>query len=672
LRIYPAATTILSSSKLTAAPLNRRDQEGEQLRYVMSQKGFSSGTSLGVSGYFSINRPYVAEIESAHSLVQIQTGYTLSSSPTTLAGTVEMGWIVTNDPIGNTDAVSSTDLVTDFQPHLFVFWSANNYVNGSYNVQCGAIGIYACASFVPKSGAIFWPGIALTPGDFHTFSTIHLTTAPTAGWHLYVDNNDIGYYPDYIWSGQFTSATIGTWQGEVASSSSSPTTAMGSGRFGDDPSESAASVGLARYYDQNLVAQSFTPDFVGVSPATATSGYHIGPTAFGSFTYGGPGAAAAAAFVPGFTRTYVAPCGCWIGGNSVVTAIDVFDSNATSYPVAFGSYGWSANGRAVSPDGSTLFLNAGTYAAPGQSQQAILALDAGTMAIKQTVTWPTDDYLTTILAGPSGSTLYLGSDYPPNYPSGAIFSLTSTGGLSPAITSGNHPNPFAVTSDGRTLFAIQADSSLAVIDLASGSVSAPIMTGWGIGTALRPDQSAIWTLNNGITATSFGLDLTTGKPKAPYTVSTLPVAGFPGMETSIAFSPDSTRAYVASVSADYTQTFISTIDTATGNLATGIPNPITIAVTQSNGTSDISLSADGSILFVDVPCTLFNASQGGCISDTVSRVDTATGAVLSAVTVTSGGGNTYSTIFGGGRTAVRPITAGTPVAPQKLFLATSR
>lgn len=61
------------------------------------------------------------------------------------------------------------------------------------------------------------------------------------GWWVWFNNAWIGYFPDSLWNGQFTSGDTGNWYGEVYSADNNvpPQTQMGNGLPGDNTSAEA-------------------------------------------------------------------------------------------------------------------------------------------------------------------------------------------------------------------------------------------------------------------------------------------------------------------------------------------------------------------------------------------------------------------------------------------------
>jgi hypothetical protein len=149
--------------------------------------------------------------------------------------TLECGWQVSPAFYGDT------------KPHLFTYWTADNYqTTGCYNLTCPA--------FVQTSST-FAPGMALGPTSVigGAQCNIELTYQHTGGrWWLYVNgtarSNAIGYYPDTIYKGGALagSASEINYGGEVVGTASFPP--MGSGRFANEGWQKAAYQRTIGYY----------------------------------------------------------------------------------------------------------------------------------------------------------------------------------------------------------------------------------------------------------------------------------------------------------------------------------------------------------------------------------------------------------------------------------------
>jgi hypothetical protein len=666
------ADTPAASSASACIQLGNGAGDNSYRCYVTSGITQQQGMT-GLSGHFLAEKPYLALIEKGHSNGQLA----ISSSSSSGASRVEIGWRVAADE-------------PDLNPHLFVAWSAANFAQWCRN-SGGADNVWPVNNttcFVPLPEATLKPNDILVPGKGYTFKVIHLATgienkSSVPGWYIFVDDNPIGYYPDTYWSGTFTTAAIGQWFGEVDANTPTPTTAMGSGLFGS--AANAASISAMTYYDLTGAAQNTSPT-AAPYPTTVASWYSAGSqSTSGANPYGGPGAAANAAYIAEFTAS--SP-GWNSTGTSTVTTIDAFDNNApTSVTLPF--VGGDSNSAdlstsffsvgAVSPNGSNVFLNGGTTGGNSPPCCSLYVLNPTNNTYSGPVSIPsqyTFNLATTI--SPDGNTIYApASTLVDTGTSGGIYKITNANGTwQPPTTLSLDFDPclMTVTSDGKTLFV--ADSvygSVYAVDATSGSESTdPALTGitectynegeqvgaylgpnaaWQM--VMRPDQGGLYLAGaSSITEIALGTNATTGA--RTYSVSSVPWTN--GSIGAIAFAPDSSRLYVgAQTFTSYSDTTtpvgtcstaITILDPATNQPMTvsGLANPITLQ-TQLCGELvqdspygalvpplQMTISADGSVLFVNLPCTTYIDNRDWwmnmCTTDAVFKVSTATGTTL--------------------------------------------
>jgi hypothetical protein len=161
--------------------------------------GKQNAVTLGAAASMTIANPEVKP-EDWHSLAEIAVQSADGQQ------IVEVGWTV--DRLVNKDS----------DPHLFVF----NWIDGGptcYN-QCG---------FVPAKGASIKPGDTLTHGVSKNFGIQHINGA----WWIAYDTEWIGAFMDDNWKGNFTQSGLVQFFGEVASSTETPCTEMGTGSAPD-------------------------------------------------------------------------------------------------------------------------------------------------------------------------------------------------------------------------------------------------------------------------------------------------------------------------------------------------------------------------------------------------------------------------------------------------------
>jgi hypothetical protein len=165
---------------------------------------------------------------------------------------VEVGWTVDRGLNG------------DDNPHLFVYHWVDR-TPSCYN-GCGYV----------QYSATIRPGATLPVGGLPLLSIRHYQ----GNWWIYYGTEWIGYYPDALWGGRYTSTGLTQWFGEVAANSAAPCTDMGNGQFASSASATAIS-GISFYAGPAVSITSF-----GTNP----SYYSAQATSSNSARYGGPGA----------------------------------------------------------------------------------------------------------------------------------------------------------------------------------------------------------------------------------------------------------------------------------------------------------------------------------------------------------------------------------------------
>jgi hypothetical protein len=119
---------------------------------------------------------------------------------------VEVGWTVNRAMHGDND------------PHLFVYHWVDRQ-ESCYN-SCG---------FVPYSRTIV-PGMKLPEGVQKRFGIQYFMDGDGNGaWWIAYDSEWVGFFPDDLWQGRFTSSGLVQWFGEVASPNARPCSEMGNG-----------------------------------------------------------------------------------------------------------------------------------------------------------------------------------------------------------------------------------------------------------------------------------------------------------------------------------------------------------------------------------------------------------------------------------------------------------
>jgi hypothetical protein len=241
------------SGATVAARADRRSVEGAAAakglayHYVYVQ---SDDVGLGAKGDYLVADPVTAPGDS-HSLselaVQSADGQQI----------VEEGWTVDPGQFG------------DRRPHLFVFhWV--NHVPGCYDA-CGFV----------STSATTVPGMRLKVGTVQRFKIRYVHR--TRDWTIYLDGDEVGYFPGSLWSGKFFNVGLTQWFGEVASNNHPPCATMGNGL----PAADAAADSITH---MNLVSGAKQND---LEPADTNRSLYSGiATSGNSVRLGGPGGCA--------------------------------------------------------------------------------------------------------------------------------------------------------------------------------------------------------------------------------------------------------------------------------------------------------------------------------------------------------------------------------------------
>lgn len=343
----------------------------------------------GVSGQISVQKPFIPLISPQGSTSPNGTslGQILAKSPDGSA-TIEMGWMVTP----NTNINPKGDLI----PRLFVYYSVNSYANAFYNNAKNPNG----KGFISRSSKIS-PGDELNVGGTSPIFKILYSNSGDIGWQLFLNDQYLGYYStadnlfSYTTGSQsvtvdFTQATDIEWYGEISSRFQTITTAMGNGILGT--SAGSSSIDAIMYYDSSGKPHSAQLTgktreglpYYGLSNVTSNST---------SFTYGGPGWSSNTAYVPNYDP------------NAAVLNGQLMQIEMTGGRKSVASqFSFDAGGVAAAPDGSAVYVvspvpNGGISVWPrGQSGQNGTLGDPTFYPINFGTT-PTKECL---LCGPSG------------------------------------------------------------------------------------------------------------------------------------------------------------------------------------------------------------------------------------------------------------------------------
>ncbi|KAJ7535520.1 hypothetical protein O6H91_12G037200 [Diphasiastrum complanatum] len=241
----------------------------------------------GSSAVLSVHTPVVGDLKEGFSLSQlwISAGQYSDSS----LNTAEVGWHVfpshypafyprTNKPLA---------------PHLFIYWTADNYVNtGGYNLDT--------PGFVQTNNKWVLGGTIAENEDEISVVVVYESAIP--GWRLSISGTTIGYWPSAIFTSLRTSANHVLWGGEIyntVTSISRKATTMGSGAFPDKGYPVAAYQRNVKYADSSKKffdatlkseivsnANCYKTSIQGGGGGGGGSGHHRWGT---YFFFGGPG-----------------------------------------------------------------------------------------------------------------------------------------------------------------------------------------------------------------------------------------------------------------------------------------------------------------------------------------------------------------------------------------------
>jgi hypothetical protein len=192
--------------------------------------------------------------------------------------TIECGWQV------------YPGLYGDAQPHLFTYWTADDYTStGCYNLSCGAF-VQISSSFAP--GMVVGP-ISVTGGPQYSMELAYWHTG--GRWWLYYNgtqgSNAIGYYPDTLYGGGALAghATEIDYGGETVGTTSFPP--MGSGAFANQGWQHAAYQRNIGYWPPPggaMINANLTPSQAWPGCYTAQVTFYAPPWSE-TLWYGGPG-----------------------------------------------------------------------------------------------------------------------------------------------------------------------------------------------------------------------------------------------------------------------------------------------------------------------------------------------------------------------------------------------
>ncbi|KAM0056739.1 putative neprosin [Helianthus debilis subsp. tardiflorus] len=236
--------------------------------------GYVQGEFYGANAYLNVWKPYVTSNDFSRSQIWV-----LSYVGANLANSVEAGWqVYINEN-------------KDIRPRLFIFWTADGYQSGCYNL--------VCSGFVQTNQKISL-GSAIDPistynGEQYGFAFMIWKEPKCGDWWLKVGTEVIGYWPNSLFTGLQGNATTIEYGGEVYShdlADNHTATQMGSGHFPDEDFKKAAFVRKLAVIDQhnelkpvsNLNLFATRPNCYGVKKGRGN------PDIWGDYIFfGGPG-----------------------------------------------------------------------------------------------------------------------------------------------------------------------------------------------------------------------------------------------------------------------------------------------------------------------------------------------------------------------------------------------
>ncbi|MFJ4520729.1 neprosin family prolyl endopeptidase [Streptomyces sp. NPDC088810] len=238
-------------------------------------------TNFGTEGFINTWRPYV-QWSNEFSLGQLWV--VRGSGSGTDLQTVEVG------------AQTYRDLYGDWYPHLFIFYTTNNYTHSGDNLG----GYNTDVNGWQQTSQRVYPTARLAESAYGgvQYDLALKVTLYNGNWWVRVGDEWMGYYPAALFNstGLRDQAQVVDWGGEivddVANHPEATATWMGSGHFPNEGWSRAASM-------HNLACQSdgagTMAGFRGTPSVTNTNAYQItadfsGTTTWGSYLYwGGPG-----------------------------------------------------------------------------------------------------------------------------------------------------------------------------------------------------------------------------------------------------------------------------------------------------------------------------------------------------------------------------------------------
>ncbi|KAL1191947.1 Protein neprosin [Cardamine amara subsp. amara] len=230
------------------------------------------GKFHGAHGEINVWKPFV-QTPKEFSLAQMW----LMAGPFSEVNTIEAGWQVYEDHYG------------DDNPRYFIFWTADGYKSGCYNLDC--------RGFVPVNNK-FALGVAVSKvstmnGQQYNIPTTIWKDAHSGNWWLTMNNELVGYWPSILFNHLKDGADEIQWGGEIINfkdGSQHTTTNMGSGRFANEGYQKASYFKNLLILDEHDVKKKPSEGYSYMTQESCyniRSGYEAQWGVY--FFYGGPG-----------------------------------------------------------------------------------------------------------------------------------------------------------------------------------------------------------------------------------------------------------------------------------------------------------------------------------------------------------------------------------------------
>jgi YVTN family beta-propeller protein len=212
---------------------------------------------------------------------------------------------------------------------------------------------------------------------------------------------------------------------------------------------------------------------------------------------------------------------------------------------------------------------------------------------------------------------------------------TSSDVVAATIPVGDAPSAVAVTPDGTRLYVMTAGGVVEVVDAAVGTVVASIAIGSTGGLAVSPDGARVYVAAGLVHV----VDTATNMVVNAFAAEAAAIADVSNTASSVAFSPDGTRAYVG----------VTTFNMIGGGFSAG--GGIVLVDTASESVAGtinlfslpgaIALTPDGSRAYVAIQSTWVNTGYGAGFfpGRSIVVVDTITNALAATIDLGAGGSN---------------------------------